>query len=131
MPTSTSQDCCCQCPCSCCRPLLTHTSAVDPQTLIGRSGLVSCGATAPFACILVCTRFFCAFQESRFPQFYGSSVIISHCPSKSDSLGTQSFCCIPRLGSLRCALECLQQYENLFGIIVLQFMSHPPSRYMV
>ena len=44
---------------------------------------------------------------------------------------SQSFCCIPRLGSLRCGLECLQQYENFFGIIVLQFVGHSPSRYVV
>ena len=33
-------------PCS--RPLLTHASAGDPQTLTGSSGSVSCGVTAPF-----------------------------------------------------------------------------------
>ena len=38
--------------------------------------------------------------------------------------GPQSFCWIPRLGSLLWALEILQQCENLFGVIVLQFVGH-------
>ena len=43
-----SQDCCYQNPCSCGRPLLTHAYTRDPQTITGRSGLVSCvcGVTA-------------------------------------------------------------------------------------
>ena len=44
---------------------------------------------------------------------------------------SQSFCSIPRLGSLRCALEHLQQYENFFGIIVFQSVGCPPSGYVV
>ena len=36
--------------------------------------------------------------------------------------GAPSFCRIPRLGNLLWALELLQQCENFFGIIVLQFM---------
>ena len=42
-------------PCS--RPLLTHTSSRDAWTLIGKSGSVSCGVTAPFSWVLVHTRF--------------------------------------------------------------------------
>ena len=38
-----SQVCCSQSPCPCSRPLLTHASAGDTQTLKGRSGSVSCG----------------------------------------------------------------------------------------
>ena len=36
--------------------------------------------------------------------------------------GSQSLCQIPRLGNLLWALEHLQQCENFFGIIVLQFV---------
>ena len=40
---------------------------------------------------------------------------------------SQSFCWIFRLGSLLWGLELLQQWENLFGITVLQFVEYPPS----
>ena len=49
--------CCTQCPWPCSRPLPTHTSARDSWTLTGKSGSVSCGITAPFSWVLVCTRF--------------------------------------------------------------------------
>ena len=39
-----SQVCCTQSPCRCGRPLLTHTSAGNTQTLKGRSGSVSMGS---------------------------------------------------------------------------------------
>ena len=57
-PLSTSKNCCSL---SLCEPQppplpLTTTSARDPPALAGRSGSVSCGVTAPFPWILVCTR---------------------------------------------------------------------------
>ena len=42
-----TQVCCTQSPCLCGRPLLTHTSAGDTQTLKGRSGSVSMGSLGP------------------------------------------------------------------------------------
>ena len=61
--------------------------------------------------------------KSLFPQSCKSSVIKSHWSSKSNSLGvSQSFCQNTRLGNLLWALELLQQCENFFGIIVLQFV---------
>ena len=56
-----------QCLQLCSRPPLTHTSARDSWTLTGKSGSVSCGVTAPFSYVLVCTSFFCALQESVSP----------------------------------------------------------------
>ena len=41
--------CCTQRPCPCGRPLLTHTSTGDSQTLKGKSGLVSVGSLGPGA----------------------------------------------------------------------------------
>ena len=38
------------------RPPSTHTSTGDSWTLSGESGSVSCGVTAPFFWVLVCTR---------------------------------------------------------------------------
>ena len=66
-PTDTSQDSCCQCPYPCGRPLPTHTSLGDPQTLKGKSGSVSCGVTAPFPWVLVHTRYSLCPPESLFP----------------------------------------------------------------
>ena len=63
---------------------------------------------------------------SCFPQSYESSLIKSHWPLKSSSLGISQ---ILRLGRLTWCLEPSQQCENFFGIIVLQFMSHPLCRY--
>ena len=57
----------------------------------GMSDSVFCGVTPPFLWDLVCTRFcLCPLRISCSPQSYGSSVIKSHWPSKSDSLGIPS-----------------------------------------
>ena len=45
-----------QCLQPCSRPPLTHASAGDSWTLMGKSGSVSCGVTAPFSWVLVHTR---------------------------------------------------------------------------
>ena len=42
---------------------------------------------------------------------------------------SQFFCQVPRLGSLTWGSEPSQQWENFFGIIVLQFVGHPPGGY--
>ena len=52
-----SQDCCCQSPCPCCRPLLTCASSGNTQTLKGWSGSVSCGGQCSFLWVLMHTRF--------------------------------------------------------------------------
>ena len=49
--------CCTQCPQPCSRPPLTHTSARDSWTLMGKSGSVSGRVTVPFSWVLVHTRF--------------------------------------------------------------------------
>ena len=46
-----------QCPQTCSRPPQIHASAGDSWTLIGKSGSVSCGVTAPFSWVLMHTRF--------------------------------------------------------------------------
>ena len=111
-------------------PLLTIASTGDPAILA--SGLVSCGVTAPFLWVLAHTRF-CLCPpglESLFPPV----------PSKSYNQtplafnvrfprASQSLCQIPRLGSLTWASEPSPQWENVFGIIVLQFVGHPPGCY--
>ena len=52
-------------PCS--RPAPTHTSTGDSWTLMGKSGSVSCGVTAPLSCVLMHTRFFLCFPRVCFP----------------------------------------------------------------
>ena len=46
-----------QCPQPCSRPPLTHASTRDSWSFTGKSGSVSCGVTAHFSWVLVCTRF--------------------------------------------------------------------------
>ena len=112
-----SQDCCIQCPWHCSWPLSTHTSARDSRTPTGKSGLVTCGVTAPFSCA---QGFVCAHQES------ASRVLWKFCNQIPLAFrvkfpgGSQSLCRIPSLGNLLWSLELWQQCENFFGIIVLQ-----------
>ena len=54
-------------PCS--RPSPTHASAGDSWTLMGKSGPVSCGVTAPFSWVLVHTRFCSCPPRVCFPIF--------------------------------------------------------------
>ena len=79
--------CCTHCPQSCSRPLPAHASMGDSWTLMGKSESVSCGVTAPFSSVLVCTGFVCALLESvspvlcKFLWFYGGvTVTISKKP---------------------------------------------------
>ena len=58
-----SQICCNQRPYPCGRPLLTHASTGETQTLKGRSGSI-CGGHCSFPLVLVCTRFcFCPSEH--------------------------------------------------------------------
>ena len=72
-----TQVCCTQSPCPCCRPLLTHTSAGDTETLKVRSGSVFVESSGTNKVLFVPSM-------SLFP--CGSSVIQSHWPPKSNSL---------------------------------------------
>ena len=68
--TQTPCPCCTQCSEPCSRPLRTHTSTRDSWTLTGKSGSVSCGITAPFSWVLVCTRFCLCQPRVCFPFLY-------------------------------------------------------------
>ena len=56
-----------QCPQPCSRPPPTHTSTGDSWTLPGKSGLLSCGMTAPFSWFLVHTMFCLCPPSVYFP----------------------------------------------------------------
>ena len=79
-----------QCPPPCIRPLLTHVSARVSWTLPGKSGSVSCGVTTPFSWVLVSHKVLFVLSKSLFPQSCVSSIIKSHWPPKSNSLGVLS-----------------------------------------
>ena len=63
---------------------VTHASARDSQTHMGKSGSVSCGVTAPFSLVLVLTRFCLRPPRVCFPS--PVEVLLSS-SSKSGSLG--------------------------------------------
>ena len=65
-----------QCPQPCSGPPLTH-AAGDSWTLLGKSGSVFCGVSAPFFRVLVHTNSVCAHQESVSQSYVssGSSVV--------------------------------------------------------
>ena len=66
-----------QYPQACSRRLLTHASTGDFWTLMGKSGSVSCGVTAPFSWALVHIRFYLCLPRvgflspRKFWQLYG------------------------------------------------------------
>ena len=59
--------CCTQWPQPCSRPPLTHASAGDSWTLLGKSGSVSCGVTASFSWVLVHISFCLCSPRVYFP----------------------------------------------------------------
>ena len=77
-----------------------------------------------FPWVLVCTRFCCALQESFPPVLWKFCSQIPLAFKIKFPGGSQSLFWIPRLGNLLWALELLQQCQNFFGIIVLQFVGH-------
>ena len=107
-----------QCPQPCSRPLPTYTSTGDSWTLMGKSGSVSCGVTAPFSWVLVHTRFCLCPPRVCFSspvELCNQIPLASKVKFPGDF---QSLCQIPRLGNLLWALELSQQCENFFGIII-------------
>ena len=106
-------------------------SAPDPATVdphlhqrLSKSGSGSCGVTASFPCVLVCTRFCLCCPRVISPVLWKVCNQIPLVFKVKFSGGSQSLCQISRLGSLLWALELLQKCENFFGIIGLQFVGH-------
>ena len=117
-----SQDCCSLCLWPCGRPLSTHISTRYSCTLTGKSGSVSCGVRAPFSWILVETSFVCSLQESVSWILWKFCNQIPLASKVKVPEGSQSLCRTPRLGSVFWVIELSYQYENFFGIILLQFL---------
>ena len=95
-----------QCPQPCIRPLPTHSATGDSWTLLGKSGSVSCGVTAPFSWVLVHIRFCLCPPRVSFPVlcqfwwFYGGV---------NDDL-LQEGLCHTQVGLLH--LECLPLWQS-------------------
>ena len=108
------------------------TSAEDPSTLPGKSGSVSYGVTAPSPWVLLCTLL-CVCPPR--VEFLFSPVLSKSCNQillafKVWFSGNSSSCChTPRLGSLTWCSGPSLQWMDFYGIIVLWFVSHPPSGY--
>ena len=77
-----------QCPRPC-RPPSTHSSIRDSWTHIGKSGSVSCGLLLLYPGSW-CTKGLSVTSKSLFSQSCLSSIIKSHWPPKSNSLGDLS-----------------------------------------
>ena len=121
----------CHCPRPRGGPLLTRTAAGGPLTLAGRSGSASSGVTAPCPGGLVRARFcLCPPRVGAWsPQACGSPVMKSHWPSRSHFLRIPSpFARSPCWEAWPGGLEPSQQWENFFGLTVLQFVSCPCGR---
>ena len=73
----------------------THTSPRDCWTLMGKSGSVSCGVTAPFSWVLVRTGFVCALQESVSPVLWKLCNQIPLSSKFTFHKGSQSLCRSP------------------------------------
>ena len=130
MPKGVFQDCRHQGHYPCREPLPTLNSTGDSPTLVGSFGSVSCGVTTPFLWVLAYARFcLCTPRlESLLPRVlwksYNHILLTFKVRVPGDS---RALCQIPRLGSLMWGSEPSQQWENFFGIIVLQFVGHPSS----
>ena len=93
-----SQDCCIQCPWPRGRPLSTCVSAGDSWTLTGKLGSVSCGITAPFSCIPMCTRLCLCPPRACFPVLWKFCNQISLAFKVKFPGGSQSLCWTPQVG---------------------------------
>ena len=107
-------------------------SAGDPPTLAGRSGSVSYGITAPSPWVLMHTLL-CVCPprvKSLFPPVLSKSCSQILLGFKVWlSRNSSSHCQTPRFGSLMWGSEPSLQWVDFCGIIVLQFVSYPPSSY--
>ena len=72
--------------------------------------------------LLAHAGFICTLQESVSPVLWKFCNQIPLASKVKFPEGSQSLCRTPRLGSVLWVLELSYQYENFFGIIVLQFV---------
>ena len=126
--------CTLQCPSACSKPPPSYVSTGDPPTLTGSFCSVSYWVAAPFLWVLVCARVCLCLPrlESLFPPFLWQShnqiLLVFKVRFPGDS---QALCRVPGLGSLMWGSKPSQYWENVFVIIVLQFVGHPLGKYEI
>ena len=99
------------------RPLLTHASAGDSQTLTDKSYSVSCSITAPFPWVLVCMRF-CLCP----PRVFVSLVLWKFCNQILLTFNVR----FPGESPSLC-----QVGKSVVGSIILQLVDCPPNSSIV
>ena len=130
-PGRTFQDCCCWCPHPHGETLPTHTSTGDPPTLEDSFGSAFCGVTALFLWVLVHGRFSLCSPgvESLFSPVLWKSYIQIIMAFKIRFPG--DFLSLCQTGKPHMGPTPLQQWENFFGIIIIQFVGHPLGGYEI
>ena len=120
-------------PCPCGKLRLTHTSTGYTPTLVGISFQCPEGSLVLSSETWCMQDFVCALQDwSLIPPVLWKSNNQIPLGFKVRFPGdSQSLCQTPRLGSLTWGSEPSQQWKNFFGIIVFQFVGHPPGGYRI
>ena len=121
---------CTQCPRPCSRPPPTHFSVGDFWTLTGKSGSVSCGITAPFSWVLVCTTFclcpprICSSVLCKFcnqiplaskVKFSGGSVPLPDPQVRKSVVGPRTFLTVQEFLWYNCSAFCGSSAQQLYG----------------
>ena len=130
MPKGTFPDCCCQ-------RLIPVVSACRPSPPQETLHLQVVLVQSPVGSLLLSPESWCmqglvcVLQDWNlcFPQSCGSSIIKSLWPSRSDSLGFPSPVVRTPGWKPDVGFRTSQPWENFSGIIVFQFVGHPPGRY--
>ena len=128
MSWGTFLDCCCQCPHLCGEgwPTLPQETLQHYQVQSPVESLLS-SSWSWYRWDFVCAPPKTGVSVSPSPM----EVLQSNTPGLQDQIpwtkGFPVLCQIPRLGSMTWGSEPSQQWENFFGIIVLQFVGHPPG----
>ena len=122
---------CCQCLCPRSELQLPPASAGDPPILTGRSGPVSYEVISFFPGFWCTWNLVCALQEWSFcfPQSWGIPAIKPLWSSKSNSLGAPPPFVRPSGWGAWRGAQNFHSYGRTSGIIIFQFVGHPPSRY--
>ena len=131
MPMSTPQNYCHQCLCPCIEPQQPPTSAGDPAIPAGRSGPGSYEVTGFFPWVVHTRPCVPPLRvEFLFPPVLWSSC--NQTPlafTARFSQGSSSRCQTLSLGSLTWGSKLSLLWQSFCGIIILQFVGHPPSGY--
>ena len=128
---SASQNCCCQCLCPCSELQLPSPSPLQETLQYYQVGLAQ-SLKGFYPWVLVHTRLCVCPPRTEFlfhPVLWKPCIQTLLAFKARFSGDSSSRYRIPRLGSLMWGSELSLPWENFCDIIILQFVSHPPSRY--